>query len=614
MKQNNPNKLSKVLDKVRNFWTKINQTVPFKKMDLTVGMIRVIIVCWLLPYLALSVVLFYWSETKTNSQIEDTVTTSMENAAVISKTSILEAVEESKKASYDGVIKNSYVEYLKTKDESKMYMTISSYLNKTYKYSTSVSNTILLFNRQTAMEYYTYSNVAGATYESINEFKRNSIFTIKKAASKLGTGSEFVLASGHLYLVRNLVTSDYKPFAILVMEINTDNIFKSMDNVVWRQDGMVYLENNVIKDLENMTKEEKEYLLKYATSNVILDTRITDEEMVTKYDSSATVATLTMKANGQLFSFVVKLDKVGIMNEKSPMIYMYVIIVILLIPLLFATIYYFYSNISNPISQLMFASEKIEDGDFGYRIKEFNKNEEFGKLVDTFNHMSVSLQESFNRIYAEEIAVRDANMKALQAQINPHFLNNTLEIINWKARMSGNDDVSGMIESLGIMMEATMNRNNESFITIREEMKYVDAYLYIIDQRFGSKFNFTKEIDEKLLNLKIPRLIIQPLVENMVEHGGDIYGNRTGKLKIYENPRYLHIVVENNGNIGEADKKKIEDLLNARSMEENARNIGIRNVNIRLKMLYGEQSGLIVSNPKKDLTVSEIIIEKRKLL
>ena len=143
-------------------------------------------------------------------------------------------------------------------------------------------------------------------------------------------------------------------------------------------------------------------------------------------------------------------------------------------------------------------------------------------MIDTFNHMSVSLEESFNRIYAEEIALRDANIKALQSQINPHFLNNTLEIINWKARMSGNNDVSGMIESLGIMMEATMNRKNESFISIKEELKYVDAYLYIIVQRFGEKFQFAKNIDESVLELKIPRLIIQPLVENMVEHGGDI--------------------------------------------------------------------------------------------
>ena len=257
--------------------------------------------------------------------------------------------------------------------------------------------------------------------------------------------------------------------------------------------------------------------------------------------------------------------------------------------------------------------KRIERG-YGYKIKEFDKNEEFGRLVDTFNHMSVSLEESFNKIYAEEIAVRDANMQeTLQAQINPHFLNNTLEIINWKARMSGNRDVSGMIESLGVMMEATMNRNNESFITIQEEMKYVEAYLYIIVQRFGSKFQFSKEVDESLLSIKIPRLIVQPLVENAVEHGGDLYGNRVGKLVISEDEKYLKIIVENNGHMSEQDVDKVKGLLGETKLTSQAKNIGIRNVNLRLKLLYGEDSGLSIENKGEDLIVSRIIIDKKKL-
>lgn len=584
-----------------------------RKSDLTSGMIRVIILCWLVPYLGLSVVLFYSAETKTESQIRDTVTTSMENAAEISRTNINTAITESKEASYDGVIKEAYLQFMKDGDENKMYPTVSSYLSKTYKYSTTISNTMLLYNRKMEREYFTYSNVAGATYSSIGDFKLNSMPTVRAVARRLGTETELVYSAGHLYLVRNIVTSDYIPFAILVMEINIDNIFKSMDNVVWRQDGLIYVGTDLIERTETMEPDEEDALMAYAKKLKLSKKNLSQDEILCEYDKVNTIAYLAMNVNGQIISYVVKLDKVGIINEKNTVIYMYVIIVILLIPLLCATFYYFYNNISKPISELMFASEKIEDGEFGYKIQEFERNEEFGRLIDTFNHMSVSLEESFNRIYAEEVAVRDANMQALQAQINPHFLNNTLEIINWKARMSGNRDVSGMIESLGTMMEATMNRKNQSFIKVREELKYVDAYLYIIVQRFGSKFRFEKEIDEKLLDLKIPRLIIQPIVENMVEHGGDAYGNRVGKLKIFDNPKYLHIVVENNGNISEKDAKKIEMLLNATKLEENVHNIGIRNVNLRLKMLYGEQSGLTISNKEENLTVSEIIIEKKRL-
>lgn len=591
-------------------WIKISQ---LNKSDLTRGMIRVILLCWFLPCLILAIVLFYTTETKTNHQINDTVNTSMENAAEICRTNILVAIEESKRASYDGIIKESYNEYKKTGDDTEMYKAISSYLNNTYKYSSVISNTILLFNMKTPYQYYTYSNVAGATYANINEFKARALTTVCAAARNLGTGTKFVNVSNHLYLVRNIVNSEYKPISILVMEINKDAIFQNIDNVVWREDTLVYLEDELIKGFDVLKENEQKKFLKYVENNVLKKEKPSDDILVYQCDKSKGISYVSMAVNGQKFSFVIKLDKVGMLSENNVALYLYIMIVILLIPLFSATFYYFYKNISQPISDLVNASEKIKNGEYGYKINEFERNSEFGTLIDTFNHMSVSLEESFDRIYAEEIAVRDAKMQALQSQINPHFLNNTLEIINWKARMSGNNDVSGMIESLGIMMEATMNRNNESFITIREELKYVDAYLYIIVQRFGSKFRFTKDVDEKLFDIKIPRLIIQPIVENMVEHGGDIYGNREGKLKIFEKENYIHIVVENNGNIDEKDQQKIDLLLNADELKENNHHIGIRNVNRRLKILYGDESGLTISNPEENLTISEIKIEMNKL-
>ena len=206
--------------------------------------------------------------------------------------------------------------------------------------------------------------------------------------------------------------------------------------------------------------------------------------------------------------------------------------------------------------------------------------------------MSLGLEESFNRIYAEEVALRDANMQALQSQINPHFLNNTLEIINWKARMSGNHDVSGMIESLGVMMEATMNRKKEKFITIEEELKYVDAYLYIIHQRFGSRFHFDKDVDENLLNLKIPRLIVQPIVENAIFHGlaGKI---KPGRLCIEarREEECLVIRVVDDG-IG-MSRDKVEELLASdEEIKGKMRTIGVANVSRRIAEIYGDGYGL----------------------
>lgn len=582
-----------------------------KKANLTFGMIRLLVICLVVPFGALSVVLFFSSASKTSNQVRNTVVTSMENAAENCNSNIEKVIQESKQASYDNVIRTSYLQFLKDKNEAAMYREISNYLSEKYKYNSMISSTIVVFKEKTTMEYYTYSNVAGATYASISDFKNNAMTQIKSVAQRMGTNTKFVEIGEHLYLVRNLVTSDYNPYAIIVMEINKSNMFKSMDNVVWRENGAIFLDGDMVcePDYENDINNEKFKI--YAENNKRNYGEVTETE--SNYDSNNYTVNLYTRYNNQQFTYIVKLNQMEVLNESFTYVYIYVLIILLTILLAALTFYYFYRNINKPISDLMEMSEKIEEGEYGITLPAFEGNKEFGKLIDTFNHMSLGLEESFNRIYAEEVALRDANMQALQSQINPHFLNNTLEIINWKARMSGNHDVSGMIESLGVMMEATMNRKKEKFITIEEELKYVDAYLYIIHQRFGSRFHFDKDVDENLLNLKIPRLIVQPIVENAVEHGGDKEGNIIGSLKIYADYNNLYIVVHNNGNMTEADKAKIEILLSDQKLEENVHNIGIRNVNMRLKLLYGENSGLSIENIDDNITESKLKIDRLKM-
>ena len=582
-----------------------------KTANLTFGMIRLLVICLVVPFGALSVVLFFSSASKTSNQVRNTVVTSMENAAENCNSNIEKVIQESKQASYDNVIRTSYLQFLEDKNEAVMYREISSYLSEKYKYNSMISSAIVVFKEKTTMEYYTYSNVAGATYASISDLKNNAMTQIKSVAQRMGTNTKFIEIGEHLYLVRNLVTSDYNPYAIIVMEINKSNMFKSMDNVVWRENGAIFLDGDMVcePDYENDINNEKFKI--YAENNKRNYGEVTETE--SNYDSNNYTVNLYTRCNNQQFTYIVKLNQMEVLNESFTYVYIYVLIILLTILLAALTFYYFYRNINKPISDLMEMSEKIEEGEYGITLPAFEGNKEFGKLIDTFNNMSLGLEESFNRIYAEEVALRDANMQALQSQINPHFLNNTLEIINWKARMSGNHDVSGMIESLGVMMEATMNRKKEKFITIEEELKYVDAYLYIIHQRFGSRFHFDKDVDENLLNLKIPRLIVQPIVENAVEHGGDKEGNIIGSLKIYADYNNLYIVVHNNGNMTEADKAKIEILLSDQKLEENVHNIGIRNVNMRLKLLYGENSGLSIENVDDNLTESKLKIDRLKM-
>lgn len=172
-----------------------------------------------------------------------------------------------------------------------------------------------------------------------------------------------------------------------------------------------------------------------------------------------------------------------------------------------------------------------------------------------------------------------------------------------------------MIEALSTMLNATMNRKNQHVIPLEEELSYVDSYLYIIRQRFQGKIEVVKNIDEQLLTYEVPRLIIQPIVENAIEHGTSTL--RQGKIiiSIYEDMEDIVVDIEDNGTLTDQDIKKINQILNSEGVlgSETSLNLGIRNVNQRLRILYGERYGLTINTNQNNHTVSRIRIGKAVL-
>ena len=181
-------------------------------------------------------------------------------------------------------------------------------------------------------------------------------------------------------------------------------------------------------------------------------------------------------------------------------------------------------------------------------------------------------------------------------QINPHFLNNTLEIINWEARMAGNDRVSDMIEALSVMLDAALDRSGRGTAPLREELRYADAYLYIIHERLGDGLLVQKQVEEDVLDTQVPRLILQPIVENAVEH--DLTPARGGRLFIRTRRAANDLVleVEHDGHLSEADQQNIQALLTSGDPAQGGGHVGLKNVHQRLRLLYGERGLLSVEN------------------
>ena len=214
------------------------------------------------------------------------------------------------------------------------------------------------------------------------------------------------------------------------------------------------------------------------------------------------------------------------------------------------------------------------------------------------------LRQQFQQSILEQQASQRAQIKALQSQINPHFLNNTLEIINWEARFAENERVCAMIEALSTMLDAALDRDGRTQIPLKEEMGYVDAYLYIIRERLGDKFQVHKDIDESILQQRIPRLILQPIVENAVEH--DITSRRGGNLwvRAYCEAGRVILDVEHDGTMTQADRENIRALLQNTSPEGGR--VGLKNVFQRLRLLYGGEGSLTVEETGKGTILARV--------
>jgi two-component system sensor histidine kinase YesM len=191
-------------------------------------------------------------------------------------------------------------------------------------------------------------------------------------------------------------------------------------------------------------------------------------------------------------------------------------------------------------------------------------------------------------------------------------------MMNWQARMAGDVTVSKMIEALGTLLNYSMDRSNKKMINLAEELRCVDAYCYIISMRFGKRLKIEKEVDGELLQLQVPQLIMQPLIENAVVHGVETVKSGTIQIKIYKEGENAILQIINTGkDMTQEDINRVEHILNGRHEQNGAKDIlhdnahesmGIHNVNERIKLIYGEEYGLTIKPIGEGETASTLTI------
>lgn len=258
---------------------------------------------------------------------------------------------------------------------------------------------------------------------------------------------------------------------------------------------------------------------------------------------------------------------------------------------------YLSSFIYKPIGRMRAGMEAIKQGNFDVQLK-VDASDELGLLTENFNEMSSKLTDNMNQLVNREKELADANIKMMQAQLNPHFIYNTLDTMKWIAKDSEISDVATLSSGLAKIMRASISSGQT--VTLKNELELVESYTEIQKIRFDDKFEYISDVPDEFLDCIVPKLILQPIVENCILHG---FAERAyGQVLIYAERKEdkLFIYVKDDGVGMDADTVR---RLNSHEKLTSGSSIGFYNVDSIIRLHYGEGYGLSVSSDKNNGTV-----------
>ncbi len=267
----------------------------------------------------------------------------------------------------------------------------------------------------------------------------------------------------------------------------------------------------------------------------------------------------------------------------------------ILFSLLISIVIYFLLSrtVTRPVRRLVDSMQKFEKQAESFEYKADMSNVvEFQTLSASFEHMVLMIQSLVEKVHAEEIVLRKTELKALQAQINPHFLYNTLDSIQWMCEQENSKDAVKMVGALAKLFRISISHGNE-FITINDELKHAESYLIIQSYRYKNQFTYSFDVDESVLGYMCNKITIQPFIENAIYHGLDRMVDE-GEIKIIveRSGKDIVIKVKDNG-LGMTEEQCKTILQKDRS---DSKGIGVKNVNDRLKIYFGKEYGITIDS------------------
>jgi sensor histidine kinase YesM len=313
------------------------------------------------------------------------------------------------------------------------------------------------------------------------------------------------------------------------------------------------------------------------------------------------------KSNYTDWNTTVLISNEFIVDEQYRILRYIVFIGLFSIALIAILSYFLAHHITKPIRKLMTTMRRVKQGKLNERIN-FVGNVETDLLSNVYNDMLDSINKLIKEVYESKLAEKDAKILALQSQINPHFLYNTLNIMKSISRVKGVEEVAEISESLASLFKYSMKQLNQP-VSLSDEIEHVQNYMKIQHHRFGNRFILTYDIPEHILHTLIPKLTIQPLIENAVKHGlNHVKGDGLIKLRARNDQDLLIIqIIDNGKGMSESELYSIRGRLSEPNFMENEENgIGLINIQQRIQLLYGTRYCVKISSIENEGTIVEL--------
>ena len=264
--------------------------------------------------------------------------------------------------------------------------------------------------------------------------------------------------------------------------------------------------------------------------------------------------------------------------------------------------------LGRPLRGLADAMESFESDADHFSYRPVGGTREVRELSASFGHMVLRIQQLMSTVREEEINLRKTELKALQAQINPHFLYNTLDSIAWMCEQGRNSDAVRMVHALARLFRISISRGHE-FIPIARELEHAESYLQIQMYRYKNQFTYAFDVDPDCLGYYCNKITLQPIIENAINHGLDLMVEE-GRIDVVVRSEGEDVVFSVRAHGGGMGAEQIEAIMHSDASDRTG--IGIRNVNDRLQIYFGKNYGISISSEPDVGTCVEIRMPKLK--